>query len=84
MKLDDRIRELIAVGSAVGANCHPCLAHHVAKSRELHVADGEIGEAIEVGRAVRRGAQGRLDKLANDLLAPAQNQSAAAGCGCDQ
>jgi AhpD family alkylhydroperoxidase len=28
MKLDYRIRELIAVGTAVGANCHSCLEYH--------------------------------------------------------
>ena len=84
MKLDPRIRELIAVGTAVGANCHPCLEHHVAKARELHLADAEIGEAIEVGKAVRKGAQGRLDKLANDLLAHAQDKCDGTGCGCGQ
>lgn len=84
MKLDPRTRELIAVGTAVGANCHPCLEYHVGKARELHLADDEIGDAIEVGKTVRKGAQGRLDKLANDLLAQAQNKSAAAGCGCGE
>jgi alkylhydroperoxidase/carboxymuconolactone decarboxylase family protein YurZ len=28
MKLDYRIRELIAAGSSVGANCHSCLEYH--------------------------------------------------------
>ena len=84
MKLDYRIRELVAVGSAVGANCHPCLQYHVAKARELNLADDEIGGAVEVGKAVRKGAQGKLDKLANDLLAQTQEKSAAAGCGCDK
>jgi len=83
MKLDDRIRELIAVGTAIGANCHPCLEYHVAKAREFAVADDEIGEAIEVGRMVRKGAQGKMDKLAASLLARAQDAPVAAGCGCD-
>ena len=84
MKLDHRIRELIAVGTAVGTNCHPCLEYRVAKARELHLGDDEIGEAIEVGKAVRKGAHARLDQLANDLLTRAENKSAVAGCGCDQ
>jgi len=84
MKLDIRIRELIAIGTAIGANCHNCLQHHVAKAREHCIPDHEIAEAIEVGRAVRKGAQGSMDKLANELLSEkrAAPPQATAGCGC--
>ena len=68
MKLDYRIRELIAVGASVGANCHSCLEYHFGKAREQGVPDDEIAEAIEVGKLVRKGAQGKMDKLAIDLL----------------
>ncbi len=85
MKLDYRIRELIAVGASVGANCHSCLEYHFGKAREQGVPDDEIAEAIEVGKLVRKGAQGKMDKLAIDLLhetvgSPAE---APAGCGCN-
>ena len=82
MKLDNRIRELIAVGTAVGANCHPCLEYHVGKARELGIPDDEIADAIETGKMVRRGAQGKMDKLAVTLLGKTQAEAAAAGCGC--
>ena len=84
MKLDIHIRELIAVGTAVGANCHSCLQHHVAKAREQSVPDDEIAEAIEVGKVVRKGAQGSMDKLASELLSarPATPPQATADCGC--
>jgi AhpD family alkylhydroperoxidase len=84
MKLDIRIRELIAIGTAIGANCHNCLQHHVAKAREQCIPDHEIAEAIEVGRAVRKGAQGSVDKLANELLSErrAAPPQATADCGC--
>jgi len=84
MKLDNRIRELIAVGTAVGANCHTCLQHHVAKAREQGVLDEEISEAIDVGKAVRKGAQGSIDKLANELLSgrPRTASATSADCGC--
>ena len=68
MKLDDRIRELIAVGTAIGANCHPCLKHHTAKARDLGIPNNELAEAIEVGKGIRKGAQGSMDKLVNELL----------------
>ena len=46
MKLDYRIRELIAVGTSVGANCHSCLEYHFGKAREQRVPDDEITETI--------------------------------------
>jgi len=81
MTLDSRTRDLIAVGTAVGANCHPCLEHHVARAREHGIADDEIAEAIEAGKQVRQGAQAGMDALADRLLTRAPGK-AAAGCGC--
>jgi AhpD family alkylhydroperoxidase len=85
MKLDDRIRELIAVGSSVGANCHSCLEYHFGKAREQGIPNDEIAEAIEVGKLVRKGAQGKMDKLATDLLHETVKSPAgpSAGCGCN-
>jgi AhpD family alkylhydroperoxidase len=82
MKLDYRIRELIAVGTAVGANCHSCLEYHVAKAREHGVADEAISASIEVGKQVRKGAQDKMDRLAAGLLTQAHGEPAAAACGC--
>jgi AhpD family alkylhydroperoxidase len=85
MKLDYRIRELIAVGSSVGANCHSCLEYHFGRAREQGIPIDEITEAIEVGKMVRKGAQGKMDKLATDLLHATVDSPAApsAGCGCN-
>jgi AhpD family alkylhydroperoxidase len=84
MKLNDHIRELIAIGAAVGANCHSCLRYHAAKAREQGASDDEIVEAIEVGRAVRKGAHDRMDKLANELMSGRRTTASlgAADCGC--
>lgn len=84
MKLDTRIRELIALGSAIGANCHPCLRYHAERARQEGIPDDEIAEAIEVGKSIRTGARGSMDKLVDELLsersaAPAQ---VVGGCGC--
>ena len=84
MKLDDRIRELIAVGPAIGANCRPCLRYHTAKARDLGIPHDEIAQAIEVGKVVRKGAQGSMDKLVNELLgeSSATLSPATADCVC--
>lgn len=66
--MDEKTKELIAIGASVTAHCVPCIEHHHAKARELGLSDFEIGEAIKVGRRVRRGAANEWDKTANKLI----------------
>ena len=65
--LNDKIKELIAVGASISANCHPCIKHHTAKAREMKIDEAEIQQAIEVGKMVRKGAAGQMDKLLEEL-----------------
>jgi AhpD family alkylhydroperoxidase len=65
--LDDKIKELIAIGASVSANCHPCVKYHVGKAHDMKVAEDEIRQAIDVGRMVRKGASGEMDKLLEEL-----------------
>jgi len=65
--LDTGIKELIAVGASVSANCQPCVKYHTAKARELKIDEAEIMQAIDVGKMVRKGAAGQMDKLLEEL-----------------
>ena len=65
--LDDKTKELIAIGCSVAANCHPCIRFHVNKAREMGVEAEAIQQAIAVGQMVREGAAGEMDKLLADL-----------------
>ena len=65
--LDAGIKELIAVGASVSANCQPCVKYHTAKAHELKINDAEIQQAIDVGKMVRKGAGGEMDKLLEEL-----------------
>lgn len=40
--MDEKTKELIAIGASVGAHCQPCLSWHVAKASELQI-DEETG-----------------------------------------
>ena len=66
--LDDRTKELIAIGCSVAANCHPCVKFHVDKARELGLEAKAIDEAVAVGRRVRQGAATEMDKLLADVV----------------
>jgi AhpD family alkylhydroperoxidase len=84
MKLDTRIKELIAVGASVTANCQPCLQYHVSKARESGADEEEIAVAIAVAKAVRKGAAAKMDDFAAGIGAsPALAECGAnRGCGC--
>lgn len=66
--LDMRVKELIAIGASITANCQPCLDYHVARARENGAEEAEIQEAIAVGKIVRKGAAGKMDQYAAQML----------------
>jgi len=65
---DQKVKELIAIGASVSANCHPCVKYHTAKARKMEIDEAEIQQAIEVGKMVRKGAAGEMDELLEELL----------------
>lgn len=85
MELDNRTKELIAVGASVTANSQPCLEHHVRTALENSADGPEIGEAVEVGQTVRRGAASKIDKIAlnptQDVQSPVSTPNGGCGCG---
>lgn len=65
--LDENVKELVAIGASVSANCHPCIKNHAAKAREMKIDEGEIRQAVEIGQMVRKGAAGQMDELLEEL-----------------
>jgi AhpD family alkylhydroperoxidase len=65
--MDKKIKELIAIGASVSANCHPCIKFHVNKAQELNINNQEIQQAIEVGQMVRKGAAEQMDNLIDEI-----------------
>lgn len=82
--MDNRIKELIAVGASVTANCQPCLEYHVNKALESGADKQEITAAIEVAKMVRKGATSKMDKFALSLnrVAPSVAGASNEECGC--
>lgn len=66
--MDEKTRELIAIGASAGAHCQPCLTWHVAKARELGIDDEAIREAIEVGHRVEKGAMSAMKKFSAEVM----------------
>ncbi|MBA4373704.1 MAG: carboxymuconolactone decarboxylase family protein [Thermodesulfovibrio sp.] len=83
MKLEERIKELIAIGASVTANCQPCLQYHVDKAMENGANEQEVKEAIEVAKMVRKGAAAKMDKFAEGIAPSAVGSAVSSGgCGC--
>jgi AhpD family alkylhydroperoxidase len=65
--MEDKVKLLIAVGASVTANCQPCLKTAVSQAELAGVNKKEILEAIAIGRVVRKGAFGKMDRFASTL-----------------
>ncbi len=69
MEWNSKIKELIAVGASITANCQPCLQYHTDKALEFGATSGEIAAAIETGKQVRKGAHTEMDAFVSDVKA---------------
>jgi AhpD family alkylhydroperoxidase len=76
MRLEQRDKELVAIGASVGCNCRPCVEHHVARGREAGLSEAELADAVATGRAVRdQGIEllaPRIDELCGQGSGPAE------------
>jgi AhpD family alkylhydroperoxidase len=77
--MDEKTKELIAIGASVGAHCQPCLTYHVEKARELGIDDESIRAAIETGHMVEKGAMSAMKKFSSEILPP-KTDCGAGGC----
>ena len=66
--MDNQTKELVAMGAAAAANCHPCMDYHLAKCDELGVDRAEVAAAVKVGLMVNRGAESAIRRKARELL----------------
>ncbi|MFC1734577.1 carboxymuconolactone decarboxylase family protein [Candidatus Hydrogenedentota bacterium] len=82
--MDNKTKELIAVGASITANCLPCLQFHAGKAREYGADEQEILDAIETGKMVRQGAAGKMERFIPTLLEgeAVATRAEDAGCGC--
>lgn len=79
--MDERLKELIAIGASAAVNCHPCLDYHLAQCDRLGIGRDEVRAAVEVGLQVNRGAAAKTRDRADSLLGAAA-KGGGGGCGC--
>lgn len=67
--LSEDIRELIAIGASVAANCEPCFRAHYKKARDAGLSKEEMLEAVAVGEGVKNASSNNIMNLAERYLA---------------
>lgn len=68
MPLDERTKELVALGASLAGNCFPCLRYHYKRCRELGIAVDDMRDALEMARTVKDVPNKNISDLANALL----------------
>lgn len=82
MELTEKVKELVAVGASITANCQPCLQYHAEKAQANGADSGEVKAAIEVGKQVRKGASAKMDQFSSSLKETNPVTAGAAGSPC--
>ncbi len=67
MRLEQGEKELAAIGASIGANCRPCIEHHLPAGREAGLSEPGLADAVAAAQAVRQEAielfTARVDEL---------------------
>lgn len=66
--MDDKTKELIAIGAAVAGNCIPCLQWHYKKCIELGIPEDKIKSAIAVAKIVKDVPIKKISELTEKLF----------------
>jgi AhpD family alkylhydroperoxidase len=59
------LETLIAIASAIAAQCVPALERHVVAARQQGLDDADVKRAVGIGRAIRKQAARNVDEAAN-------------------
>ena len=79
--MDQRTKELIAMGASAAVNCRPCMEYHLPLCQDAGASPEDIEEAVETGLQVGRGAAARTREYVSELLSRADEEPASAS-GC--
>ncbi|WP_128513657.1 MULTISPECIES: arsenite efflux transporter metallochaperone ArsD [Tabrizicola] len=82
LEITEQVRELIALGAAIGASCEPCLKYHTKKAREVGLSEAQMREAIAVGRMVKEASAKNIHTLAEKLIPEPEVETPKASTCC--
>ena len=68
MPLDEKTKELVALGAALAGNRLPCLTYHYKKCRELGIDVDDLDEALDMAKTVKEVPIKKIYQLATLLM----------------
>ena len=68
MALEQKDKELAAIGASIGALCRPCIEHHIPAGRGAGLSEAELARAVEAAQATHRVAVTLLFRRSRELL----------------
>jgi alkylhydroperoxidase/carboxymuconolactone decarboxylase family protein YurZ len=80
--MDERTKELVAIGALAAVNCYPCLQHRLAERDRLGIDRAEAKAAVEVGMMVNWGAASKTKDHVHALLGADGCQKGSGRGGC--
>lgn len=66
--MDEKTRELIAIGAAYAGDCEACLVYHFKQAAQAGASVDEIREAVGTGEQVKQASARRVDDLVERLF----------------
>ncbi len=81
--MDNKTKELVAIGSSVAVNCMPCLEFHIEKASALGATTKELIIASKIGFHVKAGASEKIENLAADLIKGFREEKVEDICRCE-
>ncbi len=66
--LERQDKELAAIGASIGANCQPCIEHHIPAGRDAGLSEQQLVHAVKTAQQFRTQATELLAARADQLL----------------
>jgi AhpD family alkylhydroperoxidase len=66
--MDEKIKELIAIGASVTGHCQSCLEYHIKEATRLGVSSKDIHMAIAIGKSLEKGASKVMDNFVKEKI----------------
>jgi AhpD family alkylhydroperoxidase len=81
VRLQQRDKELAAICASIGANCRPCVEHHVPAGRGAGLSEAELAEAVATAKSIRDEAVELFSARVDELLGRGGGPAEPVSCG---
>ncbi len=72
--LNEKVKEMIAIGVAYAINCKPCMEIHKKWAIKAGLTQEEMLSAIQVAEGVRSGASNKTKSFVEDLFGKVEEE----------